>query len=162
MPAYNSISAALAAVQKKLQKAVNETLKTEVAEEVRDAEVAAIGATVYDAYGNNDTNEPNFYERRYASGGLVDRSNMPAEVSNGELTVWNITPANPEYGNAGYFAGEIVMNGGPYNYPKGENTFGDFHNQRDFIGDTYDILKQTKWHVNGLKQGLIKQGFDVK
>jgi hypothetical protein len=159
---FKDIKSALAAVTKKIEKAVNEALETEVADEVRDAEIAAIGSVVYDAYGNNRTKEPNNYIRRYDSGGLVDRSNMPAEVSKGELTVWNLTPANPDYGNEGYFAGEIVLNGGPYDYPVGEDTFGDFHPPRDFIGETYSSLKQTKWHVNGLKRGLIKQGFDVK
>jgi hypothetical protein len=166
MPSYNSISAALAAAQKKIQKAINKALEEDVAEEIRDAEVAAIGRVVYDAYGNKITKEPNDYVRRYDNGGLADRNNMKAEVSNGELSVWNITPANtgypPDYGEDGYLAGEIVLNGGPYHWPKGANTFGDFHPPRDFIAETYTTLRQTKWHVNGLKRGLQKQGIDVE
>lgn len=159
---FRDIKSALAAVTKELQKAVDVALKEEVADEVRDAEIAAIGAVVYDAYGSNVDGEPNNYHRRYDSGGLVDRNNMIPEVSNGELTVWNLTPANTNYGHEGYFAGEIVINGGPYDFEKGIDTFGDFRNSRDFIGRTYSDLRQSKWHVNGLKKGLIKQGFDVK
>mgnify|MGYP000900732549 CR=1 FL=1 len=162
MPSYNSISDALAAVKKKLEEVVESALEEEVTDEIRDAEIAAIGAVVYDAYGNIDTKEPNRYKRRYANGGLVDRENMVPKVDKGTLTVTNITPANPNYGHSGYLAGEIVINGGPYDYLKGENTFGDFHNERDFIERTYNDLRQSKWHVNGLKRGLKRQGFDVK
>ncbi len=162
MPSYNSIAAALAAVNKKLQKAVDIALKTEVADEVRDAEIAAIGSVVYDAYGSNSDGEPNNYIRRYDDGGLVDRDNMVPAVSNGVLTVSNTTPANPDYGNNGYLAGDIVINGGPYQWPVGVDTFGDFHPSRDFIERTYSDLRQSKWHVNGLKRGLINQGFVVK
>jgi hypothetical protein len=162
MPSYNSISDALAAVKKKLEEVVESALEEEVTDEIRDAEIAAIGAVVYDAYGNIDTKEPNRYKRRYANGGLVDRNNMISEVHDGVLSVYNLTPANSDYGNAGYFAGEIVINGGPYDYLIGENTFGDFHNERDFIERTYNDLRQSKWHVNGLKRGLKRQGFDVE
>lgn len=159
---FKDTKSALAAVQKKLQESVNVALENQVAEAVKDEEIMAIVNTVYNAYGNNDTGEPNVYERRYDSGGLVDRANMVPQVHGGTLSVWNLTPANADYGNAGYFAGEIVINGGPYKYPKGHNTFGDFNQPRDFIEQTYHNLRSSKSHVKALKEGLIEQGFDVK
>ena len=159
---FRDIKSALAAVTKQLQKAVDSSLAGNVAEAVRDEEIMAITSTVYNVYGNNSTGEPNEYVRRYDEGGLVDRSNMPAEVNKGTLSVWNVTGANHDYPNDGSLAGEIVLNGGPYNYPVGENTFGDFHPPRDFIGATYDNLRGSKSHVKALKDGLIEQGFDCK
>jgi hypothetical protein len=162
MPSYNSISAALAAAQRKILAKVNEALKNEVTEAIQDEEIMAIVSTVYSAYGNYNTGEPNEYIRRYNEGGLVDRNNMISEVHDGVLSVYNLTPANSDYGNAGYFAGEIVINGGPYQYKKGMNTWGDFHGPRDFIADTYEGLRRSKAHVKALKEGLSQQGLDVE
>jgi hypothetical protein len=149
-----------------IRKKIDESLKAEVADAVRDEEMIAIATTVYAAYGNNSTGEPNVYERRGSDGGLADPNNMPSEVNDGTLRVWNITPANseypPDYGNDGFTAGEIVLNGGPYHHPKGANTFGDFHLPRDFIGATYSGLRSSKTHVSALKEGLTKRGLTVK
>lgn len=162
MPSYNSISAALAAVKKKILAKVNEALKNEVTEAIQDEEIMAIVSTVYSAYGNYNTGEPNEYVRRYDEGGLVDRKNMISEVHDGVLSVYNLTPANSDYGNAGYFASEIVINGGPYQFKKGAFTWGDFHDPRDFIADTYEGLRRSKAHVTALKEGLSRQGIDVE
>lgn len=162
MSSHKSISSALASITKKLQKDIDSVLETDVAEGIRDDEIMAIGNTVYSVYGNTRTKEPNRYVRRYDEGGLADRANMPASVSNGTLSVKNTTPANSDYGNSGYLAGDIVLNGGPYDYKPGVDTFGDFRHPRDFIEETYDNLKRWKTHVNALKNGLSSKGYDIQ
>ena len=137
-----------------------------MADAIRDAEIDAIQATVYDAYGSEATGEPNVYTRRRSDGGLTDRENMVATVSNGTLNVTNLTLANdkypPDFGNDGLFASEIVVSGGPYHWRKGMGTFGDFRQPRDFIADTYDDLRESQAHTDALKNGLRMRGFNVE
>ena len=80
MATYSSWSA----LNKALQKKINETMQDEVFEEVRDVYQKNIQSDIYDAYS------PTQYTRRMS---LLDDSNIVGEVDNGVLEVKNI--ANP-------------------------------------------------------------------
>lgn len=158
MPTFKDLSAAI----KYIKSAIDDTLENEVADAVKEEQTDAVKRVVYGAYGSKADGEPKQYVRRKESGGLADPNNMVPTVVDGVLEVWNITPVDNGYGNDGYLAGDIVYSGGPYNYSKGKDTFGDFRQPRDFIGGTYENLRASKSYLTALKSGLQKRGLKVE
>jgi len=140
------------AIQKYLQKEINAALKNEVANEIKAVKQDAIQENVYDVY------TPSHYIRRGKSGGLLDKSNMKAELlEDGVIVVKNETPPNPNYPHSDLSRPHIG-----WAVEQGRGYF--FHNPgaRPFIQPTVDELKQNKQHVNALMDGLKKMGFNVK
>jgi hypothetical protein len=158
---------------KELEKFLNNKIKSamanEVAEKVRDVQQSKIDTEVYDAYQpNTPDNEPYVYDRRKDNDGLRDRENMIADVKDSghgvELSVENVAKGKDkdfqlagliEYGdNAGY---------GEYDYKYNrEGTAEQYLKERPFIEETRKSLRQTKQHVDALKQGLHRQGINSK
>jgi len=152
MAQYSSYEALLA----DLQKQVNETLVEDVAPVVKDVMRDNILNTVYSAY------KPVKYIRRYNDGGLIDNENIHSElVSDGTISITNDTPVNEEYGgdDSTMSLTEQIIEGKGYNY----NLEGAAYLEpRDFMEDTREELRQTGDHVEALKNGLRKKGFEVK
>lgn len=164
MPEFRSWADLEAHIKKK----VDESLKDEVAEKIKIVEMGAIQDVVYGAYGNNETGEPNMYERRMANGGLGDPDNMVAHVSNGTLYIENFASFNENYGgsNSGVGLAELVEygngHGGTYDYYKGKNTYGHFAQARPFTQETINRVRADDIHVKALKAALRARGLNVK
>lgn len=154
-----------------VQSAINNTLENEVFEEVKETELRHIRTDVYEVY------KPSIYERRYSREGMLDANNIVIlddngnnSVTNGNLSVVNVTPPNPyardgattskdlpeliEYGDENYldkypFATGYDYPGEPYGLP------------RPFTANTIDELQTTKAHIVALKKGLLSKGFDI-
>lgn len=158
---------------KELEKFLNNKIKSamqnEVAEKVRDVQQSKIDSEVYNAYQpSSPDGEPFVYDRRRDNDGLRDRDNMVAKVkdsANGvELSVENVTKGKDkdfeiagliEYGdNSGY---------GNYDYKYNrDGTAEQYLKERPFIQETRKSLIQSKEHVDALKQGLKRNGINIK
>lgn len=165
MPAYNSIQAALAAIQKKVMDSVNDTLLNEVSHVVKVAEVHRIMEDVYSRETGGQ------YERRYFDGGLGDPANLKERLEgDGVLAISNDTPFNP-YLNGLDESNGLSENSGRFGLA-GLVNFGDGWNgieydwaksgETNFIENTRIELSSEKTHVNAMKDGLKKRGFNVK
>lgn len=149
----------LAELKEDIQALVEDALRNEVADAVKDYEALAIKDVVYDVY------EPKDYERRkYEKGGLAAPENMKEYVSNGTLYVDNLTPFNEGYGsyNSGVGLAELVEygdGGGGYHY---EFPGKEFRRPRPFTQETIDRLKADKLHVKVLQNALRARGLNVK
>ena len=137
------------ALEDYLQKHINSALQDEVTSDVKVYMSDVIQSVVYDAY------TPKMYIRRGAYGGLGDQNNITGTlVSDGQLEIANEAPfngANPYKDTLT----EVIVTGEGYNYDPGIGP-------RDFIQATKDVLANTKAHVDALKNGMKKRGFDVK
>jgi hypothetical protein len=156
-------------LEKFLNNKIKSAMQNEVAEKVRDVQQSKIDSEVYDAYQpHTEDNEPYVYDRRRDDDGLRDRENMVADVKdsgNGvELSVENVAKGKDndfqiagliEYGDgAGY---------GEYDYKYNrDGTAEQYLKERPFIEETRKSLRQTKQHVDALKNGLNRQGIDTK
>jgi len=152
MAQYTSFETLLA----DLQKQVNKSLVEDVAPVVKDVMRDNILSTVYSAY------KPVKYIRRYNDGGLLDNENIHSElVSDGTISITNDTPINEEYDgdDSTMSLTEQIIEGKGYSY----NLEGAAYlESRDFMEDTREELRQTGDHVEALKNGLRKKGFEVK
>lgn len=128
-----------------MQKAINNTLKEEVATEVKETMHSEIQNTVYSVY------EPTDYVRRFEKDGLLDMENMITEpIADGIIAVSNQAPLNTRYGynNTDKTLTEIICTGEGYMYHNG----GAYEQPRDFVEATREDLRQT----GGIKEALIK------
>ncbi len=126
-----------------IEKDVQDTLKNEVAEEVKETMSEAVQTSVYDVY------DPLVYTRRFNNGGLMSTKNMKSRVDGNILTVTNETPL--DNGRKDYSLTDIVVNGlGRQPFP------------RNFISQTEERLDLTKNHVWAMRQGLKNRGYKVK
>ena len=152
MAEYSSYEALFAA----LQQSINETMIDEVATAAKDTMQAEIQNTVYSVY------EPKVYQRRYDNGGLIDAANMKSElIADGTVAITNETPINDAYGGSDSPSlAEQIITGQGYTY-QGYGA-GAYLQPRDFISATEDDLNSTGAHVEALKVGLTKRGFEVK
>ena len=145
MPEIRNIKA----LEAYLQKYINDALQDEVTADVKAYMSDVVQVVVYDAY------KPREYIRRENNGGLSDQDNITGEiVSDGRLEISNDTPFNGDNPYKDTLT-EVIVTGEGYNYDSGIGA-------RDFIQDTKDVLASTKAHVDALKNGMKKRGFDVK
>lgn len=151
-------------LEKYLQAKINKSLQTEVFEEVRDVEQKNIDQTVYDSY------TPKVYERREILDGLIADKNIEgALVRDGVLKVKNVASPSPsligdnpqtpfptwvEYGKSPMVHGIDKDN---FYIDKSER-----FPARPFTRNTIDDLERNKQHVKAMKNGLKKQGLDIK
>lgn len=151
MATYSSLTELFAS----LQQSINETMVDEVATVVKETMQAEVQNTVYSVYN------PKVYERRYDQGGLIDEENYHAElVADGTVAITNDTSINEVYGGDDSMSlTEQIIEGKGYNYGNGSEPYAQ---PRDFIDATKEDLIQTGAHVEALKVGLSKRGFEVK
>ena len=141
-------------LKKKIEACVNKALREEVTDAIRKEEQDKIKQEVYSAY-----NPPNpVYERRYHSGGLIADENIVGTVRGGKLTVVNNTPPNPNARDGATTNKDLVSvieTGVGYDYTPHPGA-------RPFIQPTIDSLRASNKVEESLKQGLKKQGLNVK
>lgn len=130
-------------LMKHITKDVSDVLQHEVADTVKSHMQEAIQTTVYDAY------DPEHYTRRMENGGLLDGDNIEAAVSGDTLTVRDVAPL--DNGRTDYALDDIVIHG-----------YGNQPFPRDYISTTEERLIKTNDHVEAMKQGLKKKGYNVK
>lgn len=155
------ICKSLQELEKALQEKVDIALLTDVAETVRDVMLAHIIEDVYDVYS------PSTYVRRNNENGLMDGNNINASIKGNTLIVENNTLGRPYYRdgkelkrsqNADKEIAGVIETGQGY----------DVHDweydgiPRPFIENTRKELFDYEWHKKALKQGLQKQGLEVK
>ena len=148
-------------LEKALQEKVEIALLTDVAETVRDVMLDHIIEDVYDEY------TPFEYSRRNNENGLMDGNNINASIEGNTLIVENNTLGRPYYRdgkelkrsqNADQEIAGVIESGQGY----------DIHDweydgiPRPFIENTRKELVDYDWHKKALKQGLQKQGLEVK
>lgn len=164
MSAAKSFEEIIAQVNPKIQNA----LKNEVSEEVRDVYQKHIDQDVYDAYSPGR-------ERRDIGGGLIADENIIGEVKGNTLEVKNITPLDDfdingdiiSHSSSGAELGEIIEYGLAYTGNAPYLFSGDMSGQpwtqpRPFTKNTIDDLQRNKQHVNAMKKGLQRQGIKTK
>ena len=134
---------------------IEDTLKDEVFEEVRDIELEYIERDVLSAY------MPKIYERR-TSGGIDDPRNIVGYVKDMLLSVDNITPFNTGYGTKkrGTGLAQLInegdsFNGYFYDYP------GEFNQPRPFLDNTILEVEKTDRVENALEKGMRKRKYDI-
>jgi hypothetical protein len=152
----------LSELKLEILKHVQQGLKENVAEVVKNEEVNQIREVVYNAY------EPKQYERRETEGGLADKDNMESNIIGNEdgcfLMVTNKTTGNPEYGSEEVFTAPIVESGndGGYGYYDYGSKNAAFMKPRPFQRMTLKELKTNKKHVDALEIYLKQVGFIIK
>lgn len=160
-------------LEKEIMKRINFALDEDVADTVKDVMTDHIIQDVYEAY------EPRMYVRRYNQSGndinspfddsdntgLLDPNNIISTIDGeGGLSVQNITLGSRYYykgrkrrvsSHAGEPIAEVIETG------KGYDVWKDAE-PRPFMQNTHDDLKDNNFHIKALKEGLRKQGLEVK
>ncbi len=144
-----------------LQDKVNYALLTDVSDTITEVMVDHIIEDVYNAY------TPETYNRRFNDGGLMDSNNINRSVEANTLVVENNTVGSPYY----YYNGHkyisqnknkeivnVIETGIGYDIDGWEYDTVP----RPFIHNTREDLINHKYHIAALKQGLKKQGLEVK
>lgn len=163
-------------LETELRKRINNALVSEVDETVKETMMEHIISDVYEVY------DPVLYTRRLNSmrnggSGLLDGDNIKSELkSDLLLAVKNVTLGDKYVGirkynlSGGYTSTpEISQN---YNKPiagvietgQGYDIDGWEYNgvPRPFIRNTCDDLRDNHYHTMALKEGLERQGLEVK
>lgn len=130
-------------LEKELKKRINNALDNEVASVAKENMVEAIQTTVYDAY------EPIYYERRLENGGLLDINNIDVQPVEDGIILRNFAPLDNARGD--WDLDDIIVHG-----------YGKQPFPRDFYASTVDNLKYNKEHLKAMKQGLERQGLEVR
>ncbi len=161
-----TIKDALAKANQRLLSKINDAMTKEVFEEVQEEEAATIYAEVYKVY------TPRMYRRRGEYGGMGDPYNIEIKGSSakdGRMTVVNVTKPNP--GGCVSDAQVTVGKNLPelIEFGDGYKGYGyDFHSNkrymapRPFTAKTIEHLKESRAHVRALRNGLKRQGINVK
>lgn len=163
-------------LRNEIMKRVNIALDTDVADTVRDVMTDHIIQDVYDVH------IPRRYERRFNQSGndinsffddtdntgLLDPDNIITTIDgDGNLIVQNVTLGSRYYyiGNKPYIsknAGKpiagVIETGQGYDIDNWEYDGVP----RPFIENTREDLKENHYHTKALKEGLKKQGLEVK
>lgn len=148
-------------LERELRARIDYALLTDVAEVVTTVMLDHIERDVYDSY------IPHEYVRRYDNGGLMDISNINSSIEGDTLVVENNTMANPyifvqgkmiKSDNAGQELAPIIETGWGYDF--GNWTYHGV--ARPFVYNTKEDLSDNKYHVIALRQGLKRQGIEVK
>ena len=161
-------------LEKELYKRINTALDEDVSDVVKDVMTDHIIQDVYDVCN------PVSYERRYNQAGinidngyddsdntgLLDVDNIIATIDGeGNLFVQNITLGSRYYydknkkrisQNAGKPIANIIETGEGYDIWDANGT------SRPFMRNTHDDLKENHYHTQAMKQGLKRQGLEVK
>ena len=144
----------------RLKKDIDKVLEKEVLKAVQEVESERIDEIVYSVY------EPKMYRRRgMKGGGLGSIRNMIGNVSDGMLTVTNITGPNRVYKTtmpANANLAELVEYGSGYkgyiyDYPVPRQVYG----RRPFTRATTYRLYKEKQHIDALRSGLKNIGYNV-
>ena len=150
-------------LERELRARVDYALLTDVAEVVTTVMTDHIERDVYDVY------EQFMYERRHDNGGLDDVRNINSSIEGNTLIVENNTWAKPYYYNMNTRKYELSINAGKELTPIIETGWTydignwDYYGvPRPFIHNTIEDLRDNKYHVVALKQGLKRQGIEVK
>lgn len=131
---------------RRIESDIQDTLREEVADCVKDEMEFEIQMNVYNAYS------PLYYKRREYNGGLIAKENMDSKVDGNTLTVKDIAPLNKsDSSNSNWEPDEIIVNG-----------YGNMPAPRDFYGGTKEQLEEHGYHTEALKKGMRKRGYDVK
>lgn len=148
-----------------LKKQIDDVLNKEVAIVVKEQIQVAVDEVVY------QSGEPLVYERRgsnqhggmgnpLGTGSLADISKMKHIVKNGILEVTDEAERNMDYRFAG--VGYDLSKSLTENIVMGYGSKDRWYNEpRDFIGQARENLRQDKYHVEALKEGLMKHGLEV-
>lgn len=150
--AYNDVNALL----KDLRADIEDTLMSEVLDEVKEIELRHVEEDVLSTYS------PKIYKRRGA-GGIDDANNITGKVEDMQLIVDNITPFNDGYNtyNHGIELSDLI-NAGEKRSGYYYDFDGDFTQPRPFIDNTIDEIEQTDSVEKALAKGLRKRKYDVK
>lgn len=144
-----------------LKKQIDETLNQEVARQVKEEIQTTVSTEVYGA------GSPVKYERRggndyggmgnpIGTGSLGDVNEMDHQVKNGELTVVNNAERNTKYKFAGI--GYDLNKSLAFNIEYGYGAKDKWFNQaRPFMSEAVKNMKETKSHVDAMKDGLEKR-----
>ena len=156
------------ALMNAVKKRVEQTLKNEVFEEVRDVYQKHIDEDVYDVHS------PTVYQRRDIGGGLIADENIIGDVNDFVLAVKDIAPLNTSISNSGKqksysdtYLANIIENG-LANTGHAKNLFNrdmssePWANPRPFTQNTINDLKTNKQHIEALKEGLKKRGIKTE
>lgn len=146
-------------LRKHVKKCINDSLKNEVFEAVKQIELNHVEEDVFNVYS------PSVYERR-STLGIDDPKNIVGNITqDGVLEVENITEFNPEYETENEGLGLVKLieyghktSGYFYDYPKSDS----FTDSRPFISNTKKEIKENKNHVIAMKSGLEKHKIKVK
>lgn len=161
-------------LEKELQKRINNALNSEVADVVSNTMTSHIITDVYDVH------EPEVYTRRlnssrYGNSGLLDSENIVAYADHGTLTVKNITLGDKyvsitKYTATGHTSTPTISKN--YNKPiagvietgQGYDIHGWEYSgvPRPFMRNTYEDLRSNHYHTIAMKNGLKRQGLEVK
>ena len=146
-------------LRSEIMKRVNIRLKEYVGEKVNEVMLEYIETDVYNAY------EPKTYLRRGNNGGLSDPDNIVVQREyDGAISIENVTVGREFYfqdrepirsNNADRPLTPIIETGKGYDY--WSKAF-----PRPFVNNTVDEIVQEKIIENTLKEGLKKQGLEVK
>ena len=142
-----------------IMKRVNKSLQKDVGEKVKEIMLEHIEEDVYNAY------EPETYVRRGDNGGISDPENIIIKAEfDGAISIENITVGREFYfdnrepvrsKNADSYITPIIERGRGYDY--WSKSF-----PRPFIKNTAEELKKSNVIKETLKEGLKKQGLEVK
>jgi hypothetical protein len=138
-----------------LQQDINESLVKDVAPVVEETMQAEVQNTVYSVY------QPKMYDRRLNDGGLLDMGNYHSKlIEDGTVAITNDTPINEIYGGDDSMSlTEQIIEGKGYIYGDGTEPYAQ---PRDFMEAAREDLRQTNAHVEALKAGLSKRGYEIK
>ena len=134
-----------------IEKCIDDSLENEVLETVKKIEINHVDEDVFDVYS------PSAYERR-STLGIDDPDNIVGNITqNGVLEVENITEFNPEYesDNTGFGLPLLIEYGQEksgyfYDYASSDK----FTSPRPFTENTIQEIKNSKLHIDALKQGI--------
>lgn len=146
MPDYKTIGGLCKALQKKVEKAIQEN----VPEVVKDEMVRQIDAVVYNAYPN-----PIEYQRTYA---LKDKDNIAvANVPDG-VSIQNVRSDgdHPNDEGTGKYVAYTVESGLGYDHPYPGMA------PRPFTDATREALARSGAHIEATKKGLKSLGVNVE
>ena len=133
----------------KLQEQVQDVVKNNVVETIKDVETEHIREDVYNTY------TPTMYQRRYEDNGLIDGENMKEvikkEYNTISLDITNDTLGNPDP-TVGYID-SIIESGEGYKW-KNSEIYQEQPYPRPFTENTYKDLEENKQHITALKEGL--------
>jgi len=137
-----------------LKNVIEDCLNDDIAELSKDELMTGISESVY------SSGQPKEYLRRkYSDGGLADRDTMKHTVSNMTLIVTPEAERNVKYNEDpghGYDTSKSLA----YNIVKGYGKAW-YSEPRDFISTTIDNIKESKSHVECMKDALRDRGIDV-
>lgn len=130
---------------------IQDILKHEVLDEVKDMEMENVMADVY-------SYSPAIYSRRGGSGGIGDPGNIVGKVNGLQLEAENMTAFNSGYNtqNRGVGLADLINDGnGAYRY----DYYGSFTAARPFITHTQNEIDSTERIDNVLFNALKGKGY---